>query len=265
MIPTILLHGFLGAPAAWDEVVRFLEPRGEALAVALPGHGVRPWIPGVGEIANGDRSLRGRASCTSFEEAVDAFAARLPERAHVVGYSMGARVALGIAARHPARVASLVAVGLHPGLADDTERRARRAWDEQLARDLETKDLASFVDAWEKLPIWDTQRALPEAVRARRRDERLAQVPAALAWAQRTLGLGAMPDLWNALAASEVPVHLVTGARDDKFTALARLALSRAPSCLHTAVGGAGHDVGLEAPRALASILRTVQTGAREP
>lgn len=261
MIPTVFLHGFLGAETSWDGVVSLFTGRGEMQAISLPGHGPRPWIPGVGEIGRDERSLRGRASCTTFEEAIDAFVRKLPDRAHLVGYSMGARVALGILARHPDRVASLVAVGLHPGLTDDTERRARRSWDEELARDLESDGLVSFVDAWEKLPIWDTQKSLPEAVRARRREERLAQIPAAIAWAQRTLGLGVMPAMWETLARTTVPVHLVTGARDEKFTALAHRILEKAPACLHTAVGGAGHDVGLESPEALASIIR-IRTGA---
>jgi 2-succinyl-6-hydroxy-2,4-cyclohexadiene-1-carboxylate synthase len=174
---------------------------------------------------------------------------------------MGARVALGLAARHPAKVASLVLVGLHPGLSDDVERRARRAWEEDLARDLEARGVAQFVDAWEALPMFDTQRGLPEEARRRRRAERLDHAPAALAWALRTLGLGAMPSLWDALGAARAPVHLVTGALDAKFGDLARRALDRAPSCVHTQVGGVGHDVGLEAPRALASIVRAVTGG----
>jgi 2-succinyl-6-hydroxy-2,4-cyclohexadiene-1-carboxylate synthase len=263
MTPIVFLHGFLGAPGAWDEVLRFLEPAAPVDRMPLPGHGAPPWVPGMNGAPNGERSLRGRTSCTTFAEAIDALAARLPERAHLVGYSMGARVALGVAARHAPKVASLTLVGLHPGLEDEVERRARRAWEEELAKDLESGDLARFVDAWEKLPIFATQRDLPDAVRARRRSERNAHHPAALAWSLRTLGLGAMPPAWDALAALEVPVHLVTGARDDKFTAVARRALERAPSCLHTAVGGVGHDVGLESPRALAAVLRSLQGGAR--
>ena len=143
--PLVLLHGFLGAPAAWDLVVRFVEPAFPVHAIALPGHGPRPWVPGMGEIPEGERSLRGRAASSSWDEAIDAFAERLPARAHVVGYSMGARIALGLAARHPARVASLVLVGVDPGLLDDTERRARRAWEEDLARDLEHGYLPAFV------------------------------------------------------------------------------------------------------------------------
>jgi 2-succinyl-6-hydroxy-2,4-cyclohexadiene-1-carboxylate synthase len=261
MTPIVFLHGFLGTPGAWDEVLRFLEPAGPIDRIALPGHGAPPWVPGMKGAPNGERSLRGRTACTTFDEAIDAVAARLDGRAHLVGYSMGARVALGLGARHPAKVASLVLVGLHPGLEDEVERRARRAWEEELARELETGDLARFVDAWEKLPIFATQRDLPDAVRAHRRVERVAHHPAALAWSLRTLGLGAMPPAWDALAALTVPVHLVTGARDDKFNQVARRALDRAPSCLHTAVGGVGHDVGLESPRALAAILRSVQQG----
>jgi 2-succinyl-6-hydroxy-2,4-cyclohexadiene-1-carboxylate synthase len=208
-----------------------------------------------------ERSFRGRAACASFEDAIDAIAARLPEAAHLVGYSMGARVALGIAARHPSRAASLVLVGVHPGLEDDVERRARRAWEEERARELEARDLEAFVDGWEAMPIFASQRGLDASVRERRRAERTGHVPAALAWALRTLGLGGMPPMWDALARLDAPVHLVTGARDEKFTDVARRVLVRAPSCLHTAVGGVGHDVGLEAPRALAMIIRTVSRG----
>jgi 2-succinyl-6-hydroxy-2,4-cyclohexadiene-1-carboxylate synthase len=248
---TVLLHGFLGAPSAWDEVVALLGPGAEAHALTLPGHGPTPWSPAAAAAAG-----------TTFEAAIDAFARRLPDRAHLVGYSMGARVALGVAARHPERVASLVLVGLNPGLTDEAERVARRAWDEALAQDLEQKGLEAFVDAWEKLPLFATQATLPETTRARRRAERLAHVPAALAWAQRTLGLGAMPPLGAALAALAVPVHLVTGATDEKFTELARRVAAHAPAVLHTVVPATGHDVGLEAPRALAEILRTARTGA---
>jgi 2-succinyl-6-hydroxy-2,4-cyclohexadiene-1-carboxylate synthase len=262
MTPLVFLHGFLGTPRAWDEVLGYLEPAGPVLRIALPGHGAPPWVPGMSGAPNGERSLRGRTACTTFEDAIDALSARLDDRAHLVGYSMGARVALGLAARHSSKVASLILIGLHPGLEDEAERRARRAWEEQLAKDLETGELGRFVDAWEKLPIFATQRDLPDAVRARRRSERVAHHPGALAWSIRTLGLGAMPPAWEALAALSVPVHLVTGARDDKFTQVARRALERAPSCVHTAVGGVGHDVAFESPRALATILRPLRQGA---
>ena len=137
MSQVVLFHGFLGGPRAWDEVVSLVAPTLPVHAEVLPGHGRRPWFPGAGV-----------AAPATFDEVIDRVATRLPPGAsHVVGYSLGARVALGVAARHPARVHSLVLVGVNTGLEDDAERGARRAADEELARQLDLGDLARFVDA----------------------------------------------------------------------------------------------------------------------
>ena len=111
MTPLVFLHGFLGAPSMWQDVIAMTEHDGPVESLLLPGHGLEPWLS-AGE---------------TFEEVVDAVVRRIPfdEPALFVAYSMGARLALGIAARHPGRVAGLVLVGVDPGLTTDGERRAR--------------------------------------------------------------------------------------------------------------------------------------------
>jgi pimeloyl-ACP methyl ester carboxylesterase len=66
-----------------------------------------------------------------------------------------------------------------------------------------------------------------------------------------------MPDLAPGLAAlaARVPVHLVAGARDPKFTRVARALARRAPGVVVHVVEGAGHNVAFENPRALGAIV----------
>jgi len=223
---TLAFHGFLGAPAMWSGVA------GEVVAPWVPGHGPTPWCP----------------PHTDFTAVVDHLAREhLPaEGATLVGYSLGARLALCLALRHPARVRAAVLVGGTPGLRTEDERASRRRDDARLADDLLRDGLAAFVDRWEALPLFATQRALPDEAQRRRRAQREGHTPAGLAWSLRTLGTGAMPSLWEALPGCEVPLRWITGARDEKFTAIARAVCAVCPAATHEVITDAGHDVVLE-------------------
>jgi 2-succinyl-6-hydroxy-2,4-cyclohexadiene-1-carboxylate synthase len=246
--PLVFLHGFLGTPASWDATRAHLGAhRGHA--GWLPWHGPDPWTP--------------RAPA-SFDSVVDEVAARIPfdEPAFVVGYSLGGRVALGLLARHPARVAGAVLVGAHPGLRDAAERAARAAEDDARAEALLSDGLTMFVDAWERLPLFATQRALPEALRSAQRAARLGHQAQALADSLRVLGLGRMPPRWDAMVAARACVCFVVGARDDRFLALGAevVAETGVAACR---IEGAGHNVALEAPALLAEEIRARIASAR--
>ncbi|MEJ7732454.1 MAG: hypothetical protein WKG00_25020 [Polyangiaceae bacterium] len=149
----------------------------------------------------------------------------------------------------------VVLVGAHPGLRGSAERAARAAEDDARAVELVDAGLPAFLAAWEQLPLFATQRALPEAVRSAQRAARLAHQARALAESLRVLGLGRMPPRWDALASARARVCLVVGARDDRFLALATqvAAETGAATCR---VAGAGHNVALEAPALLAEEIR---------
>ena len=92
------------------------------------------------------------------------------------------------------------------------------------------------------------------AVQALQRTVRLAHDPQALAWAFDVAGLACMPDLRPALAAAQRPVHFLTGALDVRFGALAA-SVAHPPCVTHGQVGGAGHNLLLEAPGDVAASL----------
>jgi 2-succinyl-6-hydroxy-2,4-cyclohexadiene-1-carboxylate synthase len=80
--------------------------------------------------------------------------------------------------------------------------------------------------------------------------------------ALRVLGLGQMPNYRGALAYAGARLRLVAGAEDAKFVALARGLVAAFPSTRLELVPGVGHNVLLEAPEHLASLLLQGSEGA---
>ena len=235
----LLLHGFTGSGASWPSAI----VEGLSLRPRVP---VRMDLPGHGRWAGAIDPAR-----FTLDGALEVIAeAQGGEPGAVIGYSMGGRLALAYAVTHPGRVTRLVLESASPGLAGEEERASRRASDEALARDLERDGLAAFVRRWEALPLFETQAALPEPVRAAQRARRLANDPRSLAAALRGLGTGALPSYWDALPALSVPTLLVAGAADAKFTGIARAMAEALPRAETAVIPGAGHAVHLERPGA---------------
>lgn len=247
-LPLVTLHGFLGAPSLWGPAFSpALAPR--ALHRWLPGHGPDPWVlPGAG-----------------FEQIVDAFAATLPARAALVGYSLGARLALALLARHPRKFTGALLIGVHPGLDDDHERRERARWDDEQAAFLEEHGLSAFVDRWQQLPLFATQKTLAPAVIEAQRAARLGHQPRAVAWSMRALGLAAMPSYRHAFDDRAPAPWLVTGELDTKFSTLAVDLARRWSGAQHTLIAGAGHNVPLETPEKLAPVARAWAGRQQDP
>jgi len=233
----ILLHGFTGASDAWgSSIVDGLSTAGHRPAlVDLPGHGRR-----AGSTDPAEFTLD--ATCLSISAAGDG------QPGPLAGYSMGGRIALAYAVRHPERVTRLVLESASPGLASEEERAARRASDEELALRLESWGIEAFVDHWESLPIFGTQRVLPPETRRAQRERRLSNDPHSLAAALRGLGTGALPSMWEALPGLDAPTLLIVGELDRKFVSIAERMAALLPDARIVTVPGAGHAVHLERP-----------------
>lgn len=253
-LPLLLLHGFTGAAATWAELLPILATHRRVIALSLPGHGASD-AP-----ADPARYAASRAAA-DLVELMDRL--RIP-RAMVLGYSMGGRVALHLALAAPERVGALVLESASPGITDPGERDARRAADEALAEELELEGIEAFVDRWERLPLWASQCALPEEVRARLRAQRLASSAHGLAGSLRGLGAGATPPVHHRLEELRaVPTLLIAGALDVRYVALAREMRAALPRATLHVVEGAGHAVHLERPHEMARAVVGGGVGCR--
>jgi 2-succinyl-6-hydroxy-2,4-cyclohexadiene-1-carboxylate synthase len=184
-------------------------------------------------------------------------------RAHWVGYSMGARLALRAAIDVPSRVHSLTLESLSTGISDPVAREERRLRDEVLAEDIDKRGIAWFVPHWESQPIFATQASLPVGRREAQRARRLLQRPEGLARSLRGLGQGAIPDLADRLGAVLTPALLVAGSLDLAYVANAHRISSLLPSASVRIVPGAGHNVHLERPEEFARALLDHLASAR--
>lgn len=99
--PLVILHGLLGSSRNWQTAGRDLAARFHVLALDLRNHGESPHAPTM-----------------SYEEMVADVVAWLDghglERVTLMGHSMGGKVAMLLACRHPGRVERLIVVDIAP-------------------------------------------------------------------------------------------------------------------------------------------------------
>ena len=253
--PLVLLHGFTGSARSMAGVAAAFEREHETIVPDLPGHGRS--VGGAG--AGGYR----------FDACIDALAATLHAaghaRAHWLGYSMGARLALGCAVRHPGTVASLVLLAGRAGIEDEAARAARKAADDALAARLDEQGIGPFVDEWLAQPLFATLQRLGAGFMANERHERLANDPRELAASLRALGPAAQPPLFAALHHVQMPVLLVAGALDARFVAAAHDLARRLPRAEVREIADAGHAAHLERPAAFVAAVREFLRRADRP
>ena len=224
------------------------------LVVFVPGFMQRgdAWAPVARRVAERYPSECLDFASHTFEERLAELRAAAPPGSAVVGYSMGGRLALHLAAAEPKRLAALVTVGAGAGIEDDEERAARRAADEELAAWIEARPIEEVVARWEAQPVFAGQSA--ELVAAQR-PGRLSHEPAELAALLRSAGQGALPPLWTRIPELPMPLLAVAGERDEPYAAAAERLAELAPIGRAATVPGAGHAPHLERPAEVARLL----------
>ena len=253
--PLVLLHGFTGSAASWAPLGRDLARDHRVIVIDLIGHGAS--------------SAPADPSRYAFEQALRDLAEVTAElgitRASWLGYSMGGRLALGMALDYPDRVSALILVSATAGIHDEHERLQRAEEDEGMARRIEEAGVEAFVDEWERLPIWESQRTLPDEVYRAQRDIRLGNRAVGLANSLRGMGQGAQPSYWERLGDIETPVLLVAGVLDRKYVGIAGQMGVRIVDATLSIMPEAGHAVHLERPREFIEDVRAFLARCERP
>lgn len=245
-IPVVFLHGFTGSVDDWSDLAKKLENLCEPISVNLAGHGPSDHPADISEYtidAEIDRLLRIVKS-------------RMIETFVLVGYSMGGRIALSFACRYPNRLRGLILESTTAGIEDEDERKLRVKNDEDLACFIESNDIEVFVDRWMSLPLFGSQNKMPADRLVELRTRKLRNSGKALANSLRAAGTGRMKPLWDCISNLTMPVLLISGSLDTKFTEINKKMASLIPNCKHIVSDDAGHTVHFEKPEMYHQVVK---------
>ncbi len=228
--PLVLLHGFTQTGRLWGRFGQRLAESFTLVALDLPGHAgsdaVRADLPATARlVADAARDAVGDAPCT------------------LLGYSLGARVALHVLTEGSLPVSRAVLIGATGGIEDPDARVRRRQADDARADELEKSgDVGDFLDSWLRGPLFARLAAGAEP------DERLRNSAAGLASSLRLCGTGTQEPLWDAVRALPCPVLTLAGTDDTRFAGHAIRIATLVPSGVATLIPAGGHAVHLAQP-----------------
>jgi 2-succinyl-6-hydroxy-2,4-cyclohexadiene-1-carboxylate synthase len=232
----LFLHGFLGQAEDWLPVMAGLAHSGyRCVAMDLPGHGAvdrRSCSSWHEEALNSPRSLPFLSALAL--EVLRTVARDRPAdtdacESCIVGYSLGARIALEAAAQAGPEVGldRVVVVSGSPGIDDEAAAAARRRQDAETGRMLTAwaggeGGLAEFAAWWYSQPLWGPLRQHPRFA-ALMRKRAAAGHAGALAQVLTQCSSG-QQNRWPEVLQGRLrcPTALVVGAWDSKFVGIAR-------------------------------------------
>ncbi len=245
--PLLLLHGFTGSLQTWSPFINDWSQFFKLILVDIIGHGETDHPEEV------DRY--------SMEHVVHDLKQILHtlniNKVHLLGYSMGGRVALSFSILYPEYVLSLILESSSPGLELEKERLARIDSDIVLAERIERAGIHEFVDYWEKIPLFSTQQQRLSVERKQAiRQERLGNSSSGLANSLRGMGTGVQPSWWDRLDRFQKPVLLLAGEDDQKFCVIGQKMHKLFPNSKILIIKDAGHAIHVEQPEFFGKIIK---------
>lgn len=243
--PLLLLHGFTSSSATWHPLTSYLEDTSTMIMVDLLGHGKTESPPQW-------ERYEILKSAADLKLLLDHLAI---EKVDLLGYSMGGRLAITFAATYPEKVRKLVLESTTPGLKTVKEREARCEQDAKLATKIRTEGVKTFVDYWENIPLFQTQKNLSPSIRGEIRKQRLDNNALGLANSLLGMGTGSQPTWWSSLANFSFETLILAGELDVKFHNIGEEMVSILPNARFLSIKNAGHAIHVEEPEKFGTIV----------
>lgn len=244
--PLVLLHGFTGDSSTWHSFIPVWKETYQLILIDIIGHGKTDSSMDVCKyniltVANHIKEILVQLKVNA---------------AHILGYSMGGRLALTFAIRYPDFVRKLILESVSPGLATEQERKERRIQDEKLGKSILEEGIENFVGKWENIPLFRSQQYLPTFIKDNLRKQRLQNNPLGLKFSLLGMGTGQQPSYWENLHKLTSDTLLITGELDMKFCEIAKQMTEYNHKIQWLKIKEAGHAIHVEKSEIFGTIVK---------
>jgi 2-succinyl-6-hydroxy-2,4-cyclohexadiene-1-carboxylate synthase len=225
----LFIHGFLGSGSDWDPIRGRLDAEYQTSTIDLD-----QWPP-----------------CDEYS--LEFIAEQIAQSLNtsdtiIIAYSMGARIALSLALQTPNNIRALILESPSAGIEDETQRIARAAKDAELAEIIKRDGLASFLERWYSIPLFESLQKNPLLLRTLKDKILRSQQDAQSAYMLEKLSPGLAPNYWPELTRIDIPSLLIAGGLDAKFSDYAQKMSELIPDSTLSIVPDVGHNIHLENP-----------------
>lgn len=201
----VCLHGFLGTPSDFD----FLKSDFEVFA------------PHLDDLVH-----------LSPLELQDDILSKIKTKGNIlIGYSFGARIAMGLFLRSPERFDRLILLAGHAGLCDEKQRQERKSLELNICKAISENNFDDFLNSWNNMELFKHDLVIaPEK-----------KTPEVLTSYFKNFSLSVQPYYLNQLAEYRNKIVWLFGAEDNKYVTYAKENLAGfniryIPSCGHRVV-----------------------------
>lgn len=203
----VMLHGFLGSKDDWSILMPSLSQYFHCICIDLPGHGanhLRLASPGFSQVA---AHIVAKISGLGIKQF------------HLLGYSLGGRIALHVAKDFPNALLSLTLESAHPGLTDDTQRDARAKSDGLWAKKLQQLPITAFLSLWYQQAVFNdlSKQQKQQLITLRSHND-----PLRLSNCYLATSLSLQQDCRAVLSQLSCPCYYLYGMDDTKFAQVAK-------------------------------------------
>jgi 2-succinyl-6-hydroxy-2,4-cyclohexadiene-1-carboxylate synthase len=241
----LLLHGFTGSKETWSNVISKLKQNFRVIAIDLLGHGET-------ESPLQDERYVMEAAAKDIKAFMDQMQI---DWVHLLGYSMGGRLALYFALTYQDEISSLILESCTAGLVTEQEKIARIRQDHNLSTMILENGTETFVDYWENIQLFSSQKKLPKVIQENIRQRRLNQSPVGLSNSLKGMGTGVQPSLWDRLWTFKRSALLVCGEYDEKFCLIMGKMNEKLKNSELIKIPCAGHAIHVEQSEIFATIV----------